>query len=234
MRCAFQFLLGLMIFPLGAVPEALAAEGAGTAYVVTYFETVATSTGKARSLLQQLGRASRKEAGSLRFEILQRTGHPDQFVILEAWKDKDAQAAHAAGASTKAFREQVAPLLRGPYDERPHTALEVGPMRAAPAGEAKKAAIYAVTHVDIVPKEKDSGIALVKQLSVDGRKDAGNVRFDALTQASRTNHMTVVEVWADKKAVENHGMAAHKKAFREKLAPLSGSLYDERFYRTID
>jgi quinol monooxygenase YgiN len=124
MRCAFQFLLGMMIFPLGAVPAALAAEGAGTAYVVTYFETLPTSTGKARSLLQQLGRASRKEAG--------------------------------------------------------------------------------------------------------------NLRFEALTQASRTNHMTVVEIWMDKKGLEGHAMAAHKKAFREKLAPLSGSLYDERLYRTID
>ena len=30
-------------------------------------------------------------------EVLQRIGQPDQFMILEAWKDKDAAAAHGAG-----------------------------------------------------------------------------------------------------------------------------------------
>jgi quinol monooxygenase YgiN len=46
--------------------------------------------------------------------------------------------------------------------------------------------------------------------------------------------MTIVEIWADKKSLEEHGMTARKKEFREKLTPLSGSLYDERFYRVIN
>ena len=46
--------------------------------------------------------------------------------------------------------------------------------------------------------------------------------------------MTVVEVWRNPKAVDAHGMAAHTKQFREKLTPLSGSLYDERLYRVIN
>jgi len=233
MRIPLSVLFGLAIMSPGLVPVAHA-DDVNTAYVVSYFETMPTFTGQARNLLRQFARASRKEAGNLRIEILQRVGQPDQFVILEAWTDKDAHAAHGAAEHTKQFRDKLQPLLRGPYDERPHTNLSVGPTRAALTGEAATAAIYAVTHVDIVPKEKDTGIALVKQLREIGRKDAGNLRFDALTQASRTNHMTVVEIWTDKKALEGHGMAAHKKQFREKLMPLSGSLYDERFYRVIN
>ena len=232
MRDVVRSLLGFLVLSPGIV--AAPAVAADTAYVVTYFETGASHTGKARSLLQQLARASRREAGSVRFEVLQRIAHPDQFVILEAWKNKDAHAAHAGAEHTRTFREKLQALLRGPYDERPHIALAVASTPAMSTGEAKKAAIYAVTHVDIVPKEKDTGVGLVKQLSEDGRKDGGNVRFEALTQASRPNHMTVVEIWSGKQPLEAHAVAAHKKAFREKLMPLSGSLYDERFYRAVD
>jgi quinol monooxygenase YgiN len=232
MRVPLAFLLGLALVSFAA--PAARADDANTAYVVTYFETAPADTGKARSLLQQFSRSSRKESGNLRIEVLQRVGQPDQFVILEAWLDKDAHATHLAAGNTAQFREKLKPLLRGPYDERPHTGLSVGAVKAAPAGDARAAAVYAVTHVDIVPKEKDTGVAMVKQLAEDGRKDAGNVRFDALTQASRPNHMTVVEIWTDKKAVEGHGVAAYKKQFRDKLMPMSGSLYDERFYKAFN
>jgi quinol monooxygenase YgiN len=46
--------------------------------------------------------------------------------------------------------------------------------------------------------------------------------------------MTVLEIWTDRTALAAHAMTAHKKAFREKLMPMSGSLYDERLYRTVD
>jgi len=233
MRNPLVVLLGLAIASSAAAPAARA-DDANTAYVVTYFETAPADSGKARSLLRQFAQASRKESGNLRIEVLQRIGQPDQFVILEAWLDKDAHAAHTAGRNTAQFREKLKLLLRGPYDERPHAGLAVGSVKAVPTGEARAAAVYAVTHVDIVPKEKDTGVAMVKQLAEDGRKDAGNVRFDALTQSSRPNHMTVVEIWTDRKSADGHGVAAHKKQFREKLMPLSGSLYDERFYKVFN
>jgi quinol monooxygenase YgiN len=234
MRIPFSMLLALAIAAPGLAPVAHA-DDANTAYVVTYFEVVPSYTGQVRNLMRDLARASRKEPGHIRMELLQRVGQPDQFTILEAWQDKDAHAAHAGAAHTKQFRDKLQPLLRGPYDERPHTNLSVGATKVSlGGGDARSSAIYAVTHVDIVPKEKDTGVGLVKKLSESGRKDAGNLRFDALTQNSRQNHMTVVEIWADKKSLEEHGIKASKKEFREKLMPLSGSLYDERFYRTIN
>lgn len=232
MRRALHLLAILSIVPLGSVQTAGAAEG-DIAYVVSYFETMPPAKDKAAGLLRQLAKESRKESGNYRFEVLQRIGQPDEFVILEAWRNKDAQAAHGAAGHARQFREKLQPLLRSPYDERPHTALSVGNM-GSEADRSAKAAIFAVTHVDIIPKGKDVGVALVQQLAASGRGDKGNVRFEALTQDSRTNHMTVVEIWADRKALEAHGMAAHKKAFREKLSPLSGSLYDERLFKALD
>jgi quinol monooxygenase YgiN len=234
MRNLFSMLFGLAIAAPGLAPVALA-DDANTAYVVTYFESVPGYTGQVRNLMRDLARASRKEPGHIRMELLQRIGQPDQFVILEAWQDKDTHAAHMGAAHTKQFREKLQPLLRGPFDERPHTNLSVGAAKVSlGGGDARATTIYGVTHVDIVPKEKDTGVGLVKQLSGTSRKDAGNLRFDALTQNSRPNHMTIVEIWADKKTFEEHGITAHKRQFREKLMPLSGSLYDERLYRIIN
>ena len=107
-------------------------------------------------------------------------------------------------------------------------------MGATHQGRGAASAIYAVTHVDVVPTEKDKGIGFVKVLSDLSRSHDGNMRFDALQQTSRPNHMTVVEAWKDQKAVDAHGTAEGTKQFREKLTPMSGSLYDERLYKILN
>jgi len=53
-------------------------------------------------------------------------------------------------------------------------------------------------------------------------------------QTNRQNHFTVIELWRDSKAAEAHSMAPATRAFREKLAPASGALYDERFYKVLE
>jgi len=215
---------------LGMVTTA-PAQDTGTAYVVTYIEVVPSSVDEARGLLRQHREASRKDAGNQRFETLQRRERTNHFAIVEAWQDQKARDAHAQGAAVKQFREALQRLLSAAYDERPHIALSVGSPATSPAG---KDAIYVVTHVDIVPTFKDKGVGQVKDLAETSRREAGSLRYDALTQSSRHNHMTLVEIWKDQKALEAHIVAGHMKRFRDELLPMSGSLYDERLYRSID
>jgi quinol monooxygenase YgiN len=220
--------LGMGVLAMMSLSVTEAARAADAAYIVTYIEVRPAAAGEASGLLKQLAAASRKDAGNAGFEVLQRIGQSHHFAIVETWKDKDAQAAHAMATHTRAFRERLQPLLIGPYDERPHIPLEVASKAAPPAG-----GVYAVTHVDIVPTFKEKGWAMVKDLAVASRQDAGNVRFDAFQQANRLNHMTLVETWRDPKAVEGHALTAHMKKFREELLPISGSLYDERLYTAL-
>ena len=56
----------------------------------------------------------------------------------------------------------------------------------------------------------------------------------SLQQANRANHFTVFEKWRGMKAAEAHAMEDHTRAFREKLVPIAGALYDERFYKALD
>jgi quinol monooxygenase YgiN len=215
---------------LAIVSPALAQEAA-TAFVVTYIEVVPSAVDEARGLLRKYREASRKAGGNQRFEALQRSERANHFAIIEAWGDQKARDAHAQAAPTRQFREALQRHLSAAYDERPHIPLSVGP----PAASAvSKDAIYVVTHVDIVPTFKDKGVAAVKDLADTSRREAGSARYEALTQTSRQNHMTLVEIWKDRKAFEAHIVAAHMKKFRDELLPMSGSLYDERLYRLLD
>jgi len=199
-------------------------------YVVGYVEAVPQSAEQTRALITQYTKALRQEPGAVQSLALQRIGAPNQFAIIEVWKDKETQAIHAAAVSSQAFRASLAPLLRSPYDERTHVAINVAPM-TKPSGVD---AVYVVTHVDIVPPSQAAGIGYVRALADDSRKDSGNLRFDALQQTSRGNHETLIEVWENTSALEAHGASDHMKDFRGKLFPISGSLYDERLYRVIE
>src|SRR5258706_351259 len=101
---------------------------------------------------------------------------------------------------------------------------------AAPAAPA----IIGVTHVDVIPPQRENGTALVKQLAEDSRKDDGNLRFEAVTQTNRQNHFTVIEIWRNRKTADAHSMNAKTRAFRDKLPPANGALYDQRFYKALD
>jgi quinol monooxygenase YgiN len=133
-------------------------------------------------------------------------------------------------AHTAQWREKLQPLRVSPYDERLHKGLAIGSTQTT----LTAGATYVVTHADAVPPGKDAALVLLKQLAETSRQDAGNMRFEVLQQHSRQNHCTIVEIWQDQQALEAHVMAGHTKQFREKFQPLSGSLYDERLYKTLD
>jgi len=100
-----------------------------------------------------------------------------------------------------------------------------------PAGHGQ---ILVVTHVDFIPPDIATGTNLLKQYVADTRKDKGLVRIEAGAQISRTNHLAVVEVWENQKALDDHIAAAHTVQFRRQVDPMLGSPYDERLHMIIE
>ena len=80
--------------------------------------------------------------------------------------------------------------------------------RARAQGQEMRDRIYVVTHVDIIPPQKDAGTKLVQQYVVDTRKDPGLVRIEAGAEISRGNHISLIEVWQNRKAFDEHVAAA--------------------------
>lgn len=169
--------------------------------------------------------AARKEARSL--DIYQRIDRPNQFVVLGAWADQKAYDAHQNGEAVKKLNEKLTTLLAAPTDTRQHNGLAVAPAKAG------KDAIFAVTHVDVIPPEKDNGANALEQLADASRRHAGNLQFDVWRQSTRPNHFTVVESWANRGSFDVHQMQKETREFRMKLGPMSGALYDERLYKVM-
>lgn len=237
MKTSFHLLFGAAILASFIMPAHAQAPAPapppvpdGPRYVVTYVDVMPTAKDNGATIVRQFRDATRKENGNQRAEAARRIGVPNQFVILEAWKDQQSLDAHEKAAHTTQFRDKLKAIQGAPYDERVHYPLSVGPVPASFGG----AAIIAVTHVDVIPPQRENGTALVKQLADDSRKNDGNLRFEALTQTNRQNHFSVIEAWRNRKVLDSHDMNAKTRAFREKLAPASGALYDERLYKVLD
>ena len=228
MRLFLQPIIGLFIATAGFLPSAHAQGNA--VYVATYIEVMPTAVVPGIALLKQYRDASSKEDGNLRAVALAEIERPNRFVVVEAWRDKAALEAHGQSAATSKFRDELKPIAEAPYDERITNALYVTQGK----NESRSGALYVVTHVDVIPAGKDDCMAALKAMSVDTAADAGNISYEALQQANRGNHFTVVEAWSDRKALDAHAMAAHTRAFRDKLGPIAGALYDERIYKALN
>ena len=197
-------------------------------YVVTYVESRSSARDETAALLKTYRTASRAAPGNLRSIVVQRPRRPGQFVVVAAWKDKAAWDAHMAAPATREFREKLAGLRNAPADDRFHNALSVGPMEDA------SGTVYGVTHVDVIPPQKDNAIVALKALGEANRAASGNARFEIVQQTNRPNHFTVFEVWRSREAFDANAASAHQREFRDKLSGMAGALYDERLYEILN
>jgi quinol monooxygenase YgiN len=227
-RLFFQPVFGMFIVTAALMPSAHAQNNA--AYLATYIEVMPNAVAPGIALLKQYRDASVKEDGNLRAEALAEIDRPNRLVVVEAWRDKAALDARGQSAATLKFRDKLKPIADAPYDERINNALYVTQSK----NESRTGAIYVLTHVDVIPAGKDDCMAALKAMSADTASDAGNISYEVLQQANRGNHFTVIEAWTNREALDAHAMAAHTRAFREKLGPIAGALYDERIYKALN
>ena len=64
---------------------------------------------------------SRKEAGNIRFDVLQNNNDPTKFVLVEVFADEAAAAYHKTTAHYNKWRETVAPYMATPRKAMPTT-----------------------------------------------------------------------------------------------------------------
>ena len=67
---------------------------------------------------------SRKDKGSVRFELLQDLSRKNHFSIVEVWESQAAFDIHLEAAHSKQFREKLQPMLGSPFDERLHSIMQ--------------------------------------------------------------------------------------------------------------
>jgi quinol monooxygenase YgiN len=95
----------------------------GAIYVVTHVDVPPPKKDECIAALKALVEASRKDPGSVRFDIFQQGTRPNHFSVVEIWKSQAAYDAHIIAADTKKFRDQLTPMSGALYDERLYKAI---------------------------------------------------------------------------------------------------------------
>jgi quinol monooxygenase YgiN len=213
----------------GTLMTSANAQSASAVHVVTYLDIAPDSVAKAKPLLQLYRDAAGKSNGSEGIDVFQEIGRPGRIVVREAWADQKAFEAHGKSQAATVLAGGLKPFEVAPADQRVHIDFTSG---AGPA-RAASGAVHVFSHVDVPPPRQGDLEPMLKAVQAASIKEATSVRFDVLQQASRKNHFTVVEAWSSRKALEAQAMAPAQRAFRDKLGPMLGALYDQRLYRAI-
>lgn len=95
-------------------------------YVVTHIDVLPNNPGGAK-LLEQYAEETRKEKGAERIELYVQISRTNHFTLVEVWDNQADFDAHEADPQSKKFRDLLAPMLAGPFDERLHKIFEAIP-----------------------------------------------------------------------------------------------------------
>jgi quinol monooxygenase YgiN len=228
LRPIFQLLLAMTV--LASTLESSAHAQGSPLYLVTYVSVTPNAVVSGATMLVRYRDASRKEADNQRLDVLHETTRPNRFVILEVWKDEAGFMSHNKAASTLQFRDELEKIQIAPLDERVSSGIYGRPVK----GGDRPGTIYVLTHIDVFPRYEVDCLALLATMSIDTSQDDGNIGYEVLPEADHPNHFTVIEEWTTSAFRDAHLVADHTRAFRERLLPMEGALYDARLYNELD
>ena len=93
-------------------------------YVVTHIDVTPNYAAETAKQVAQLAIDSRKDPGSVRFEVLRSVDRMNHFEVVEVWRTRADFETHEAAEHTRRFREKIQPGLGSPFDERLYNVLE--------------------------------------------------------------------------------------------------------------
>jgi quinol monooxygenase YgiN len=93
-------------------------------YGLTHVDYIGAKKDEGLAALKQLSADSAKDAGLLRFDVLQQTSRPNHLTLVEAWRGRPAFEAHQVAAHTRKFREAILPMSGALYDQRLYKAIK--------------------------------------------------------------------------------------------------------------
>jgi len=194
-------------------------------YSVSYIEVTPAARATALTTLRKYRETLHADSANLRTELFEQNDRPGHFVIVETWKSP--AAFDARSADRKQLTDAVQPLRTSDWDTRPYKTLSVG----QGAKEPDDSAVVVITHVDVSP---DPAVApLLLALAEESRRESGNLRFDVLLHTMRANHFQVIEVWKNRKALDEHAATAQTIKYRNDLQRFLGSPLDERIFKSV-
>jgi quinol monooxygenase YgiN len=202
----------------------------GPIHVTSFFEVTPGQVNQAIGMLKQYRDAAKAEPGSTSVQLYQEVGAPFRFVAMEVWQDMAAYQAHAKASSTTGVAERMKAVEFGPPDMRPHAVHFAAPEKAAGAGS-----VTIISHLDVPPMGIPQLLELMKPFSDAVSKQQGMQAYRIIRQTQGSgNHFRSYEVWASDKDWEAHNLTKASQDYRNGMAPLLGTPYDQRKYTVVN
>jgi quinol monooxygenase YgiN len=226
---AFSLAAGCAVAALASMP-ALPQSLSEPVYAITYVGISPDWTLQGDGLLKQYRDQSLKEPGVVEFVVMQEANRPDEFMIVEGWKNEAAFKAHEKGTNASLFNFALEAVRTYPPNQFVVRPFATAPTKPAPAG-----AVHMIEHVDIIPPRAAEIQPALKALAEASQKEPRALRFD-IYQVSppRSNHFAIIGAWTDAVAYDAHEVSPQERAFRAATAaPVRGNLYDQRLYKDI-
>jgi quinol monooxygenase YgiN len=204
---------------------------AGLEPVLTFVEVRVEMRGHAAGVLRQQANAARDhQTSSRQIVMMQEIARPERFAVLE----RQAPAVLTAdGGRPLAVTEGIADDLIAPPDQRLNREFdEIETTHGARVDE--RANFYVITHVDIAASNLTRVETALHDLAGAARQSNGNLGFEILQQINHPNHFNLVSAWLGEAPFRVFAASAGVREFRQTVAPLLGSPYDERLFRRVD
>jgi quinol monooxygenase YgiN len=228
---ASALVLTLLVAAPGAHAQQPTLSAAGPIYSVTSIDVAADASDQAIAILKQYRDAARKQPGNQGADVLQEIGAPYRFVVYESWADQAAFDANDKGVTSKELADKIKAISPAPYDRRAYRGVSVASAKA-PKGPG---AVYLHVHLDVLPPGIGQTQTSATQLADAAREGEENLRWDVV-QSTRGagNHHTIYAAWGRRKDFDEFLMSRAELKFRDAIAPLLGSPYDDRLYTLLD
>jgi quinol monooxygenase YgiN len=225
--------LSLALALLLQIAPAFATEiNAGSETALIFIEVRVEMRGHAGNALRKLADlASEHEASSGAILVMQEIGRPERFAVLRR---------NAAGLTTTDGKEGPHALTKdliddliAPPDQRFEREFDA---TSTPAGRGidPRANLYVIASLDVVPSNLTQIELALHRLAAAARQSDGNLGVEILSQVSHPNHFTFVSAWLGESPFHAFAETIETRAFRQTIAPVLGSPYDERLFRRVD
>jgi quinol monooxygenase YgiN len=223
LACAVLAVMGgTLAVKAGAAPQE------GPIHVTGFFEVTPGSVNQAIGMLKQYRDAAKAEPGARSVQIYQEVGAPFRFVSYEVWQDMAAYQTHAKASSTSGVAERMKAVEFGPPDIRPHAVHFAAPEKGG-------GAVTIISHLDVPPMGIPQLLEFMKPFSEAVSKQPGMMTYRILRQTQGAgNHFRSFEMWASDKDWEEHNVAKYSQDYRNGMAPLLGTPYDQRKYTVVN
>lgn len=94
----------------------------GAVFVLTHVDVMPAHKDDCMALLKAMSADISRDHGNIDYEVLEQENRGNHFTVVEEWTSSKTLDARIMAAHTRAFREDLSPMLGALYDERLYSA----------------------------------------------------------------------------------------------------------------